>query len=234
MTAILVAWGCTALVLIGLGVLLGAVITHHPLGLLIDERGRYSLTHFQVVLWTLTILSLVFGTVLGRVWHGATPLGFSIPDDVLGLMGISVGSSVVVSGAKRGADALRGDRVAAVITRDANTPGFSQIFMLEEGAMADKAVDVTKFQGFIITLILVVAYIVDAAHAIEAAHRVTDFTSLPNIRGEFLVLLGISHAGYLGGKIVPTSNGAPSGDTIQALKEARPPANRAERATTAG
>lgn len=121
---------------------------------------------------------------------------------------------------------MRANRVAAVIARDANTPGLSQIFMLEEGAMADQAVDVTKFQGFIITLILVVAYIVDSAHTIHAAHRVTDFTSLPNIRGEFLVLLGISHAGYLGGKIAPTSNGNPAGGTIAALRAARP-ANQA-------
>lgn len=223
MTAILVAWGSTAVVLVVLGVVLGFVVTGHVLGLLIDERGRYSLTHFQVVLWTLTILSLIFGTVVGRVWHGATPLGFSIPDDVLGLMGISIGSGVVVSGAKRSADALRPNRVAAVVSRDATTPGLSQIFMVEEGAMADKAVDVTKFQGFVITVILVVAYIVDSTHAIHAAHHVKDFKSLPNIRGEFLVLLGISHAGYLGGKIAPTSSGNPAGGNIKALRAARPP-----------
>jgi xanthosine utilization system XapX-like protein len=62
---------------------------------MIDSRGRFSLTHLQLVLWPLVVLSLVAGVFFGRLWAGVDdPLGFDIPSELLGVLGISVGSAV--------------------------------------------------------------------------------------------------------------------------------------------
>ena len=37
------------------------------LGILIDDRYRYSLTHFLIVLWSIVILSLIAGVFFGRL-----------------------------------------------------------------------------------------------------------------------------------------------------------------------
>jgi hypothetical protein len=75
-------------------------------------------------------------------------------------------------------------------------PFFGQVFLVEEGAMADEVVDVTKFQSFLITIVLVVAYVAMAIHAIVHAKTANAVIALPDISGTFLVLLGISYAGY--------------------------------------
>jgi hypothetical protein len=61
-TAMLAWWGIVAAAVVCLAVALGLRINKRVMGILIDTRGRYSLTHFQVALWTITILSLIAGT----------------------------------------------------------------------------------------------------------------------------------------------------------------------------
>jgi hypothetical protein len=75
--------------------------------------------------------------------------------------------------------------------------------MMEEGEYADDVVDVTKFQGFALTIVLVVAYVFMAINQIEDAKTAASLMSLPDLKGTFLVLLGISYAGYAGGKLPP-------------------------------
>ena len=77
------------------------------------------------------------------------------------------------------------------------------MFLLEEGDYADEVVDVTKFQNFGFTIVLVVAYVAMAIHTIVDAKTAAKVTELPSFSGTFLVLLGISYAGYVGGKIPP-------------------------------
>jgi hypothetical protein len=46
------------------------------LGILIDDRGRYSLTRLQLSLWTLVVLSLTAGVFAARAaTRGIDPLG---------------------------------------------------------------------------------------------------------------------------------------------------------------
>jgi hypothetical protein len=78
--------------------------------------------------------------------------------------------------------------------------------------MADKVIDVAKFQKFAITLILLAAYTATAIDAIEAADSASDLRALPRIAGAFVTLVGISHAAYLGGKL-PSPPGIPDGMT---------------------
>jgi uncharacterized membrane protein YcfT len=216
------AWAISAGGCLLIAVVLGFAvpIARGPLGVLIDRRGRYSLTHFQLVVWTIVILSLVSGIFWARLIDGVgDPLSFEIPDEVLGLLGIVVGSAVATGIAKSAKDLSAGDRVAA--SGSADPPRPAQIFLLEEGAYADRVVDVTKFQNFIITLVLVVAYVAMAIEAIRDATSV-DAVTVPTFSGTFLTLLGISHAAYVAGK-VPEQAGTPPGLTVKSRETGLPP-----------
>jgi hypothetical protein len=202
--AILAAWGASALLLLCLAVYLGRHATVHPgpLSILIDNRGRFSLNHLQVVMWSLVIMSLVAGVFFGRLVAGVpSPLDFGVPDDVLGLLGIGLGSGVTAGAVKATKNRTAGPRLATKANGQA--PRFEQVFMLEEGEYADEVVDVTKFQSFGFTLVLVVAYVATAIHTISDAASADDITVLPGLSSTFLVLLGISYVGYVGGKLPP-------------------------------
>lgn len=212
MAGMLVLWLVTAAVIVLLAVLLGNLVRHEPLGILIDSRGRYSLTQLQLVLWSIVVISLISGVFFGRMFANVpSALDFTIPEEVLLLMGISVGSAVTATVVKAGKDAARPAAIAASNTQD--RPRFTQIFLVEEGELADRVVDVAKFQAFWITVVLVVAYVALAVAAIRAAPSPAEMTALPKVAGTFVTLLGISHAGYLAGKI-PDRPGIPAGLTV--------------------
>lgn len=69
---------------------------------------------------------------------------------------------------------------------------FSQVLLEEEGDNADLVVSPTKFQNLILTVVAGVALIV-----MIASQKTLDLT----LSEQFLWLLGISHASYVGGKI---------------------------------
>ncbi len=211
MKAVLIAWALSVFPLLLLAVWLGVSLGRGYAGILIDNRGRYSLSQFQMVLWTLLVLSLLSGLFFARVISGVQDaLSFSIPTELLIVMGISIGGGAISSTIKAGKDASHPDRIAASNAQD--QPRFAQMFLLEEGALADQVVDVAKFQNFWLTLILIVAYV---ALAIKAIVSVTSIAAvvLPGFEDKFLVLLGIRHAGYLAGKR-PDHPGSPPGLTI--------------------
>lgn len=182
------------------------------LGILIDQRGRFSLTQFQLVAWTIVVLSLISGIFWGRLIDGVDDaLSFTIPDEVLGLLGIAAGSTVAATVAKTAKDATAAPRIP--VTDDDHPPRPAQVFLLEEGEYADQLVDVTKFQNFVITLVLVVAYIALAVQKIDHAHTASAMNALPTFSSTFLTLLGISHAAYVSGKL-PNRTGQPAGPTV--------------------
>ena len=216
MVAILTWWGISAFVLITLGAALGYLTTRQLLGLLIDSRGRYSLTHLQLALWTIVILSLIAGVFFGRWQHNAPPLGFSVPSVVLELLGISTGSAVTVTAAKSAKNSARPKNVAAAAPGPWR-PSLLQV-LLEEGTYADQVVDITKFQNFVITVVLVLAYIGLAVQTITTAVSRPAWPRYPVSAATFIVLLGISHAAYLAGKL-PSPDGQPTGLTVASRDE---------------
>jgi hypothetical protein len=180
--------------------------------ILIDGRGRYSLNRFQVVVWTVVVLSLICGVAGGRLLaHRPDVLSFDVPSDVLGLLGISVGSAVLATAVKISKSTTHPERIAA--NQHGAKASVWEMLLVEEGASANKTIDVTKFQNFAFTVVLVVAYVTLAAAQIKAAGDPANITSLPTFPPTFLALLGISHAGYLGGKI-PSPAGTPDGYTV--------------------
>jgi hypothetical protein len=232
MDAVFIAWAVSAAVLLLVAVGLGATIRGGPLGILIDSRGRYSLTQLQLVLWTVVIMSLIFGVFWGRLVGGlaANALDFSIPSELLIVLGISVGSTVTSSVIKAAKDADHPERVAASDSGD--PPRFFQIFWVEEGAMADRAIDVTKFQNFWFTLILVVAYVALAIATLAKLGDISKLDSLPGFSAQFVTLLAISHGAYVAGKL-PTPPGNPSGLSVRGLVDGWVPMQQAAAAQAA-
>lgn len=212
MRSVWLPWLLSAGVLVGAAIGLGHKVLHRGItGILIDSRGRYSLTHFQVVLWTIVGLSLIAGLFVARWLAGINgALSFTIPEQLLAAMGISLGGASAATAIKAGKDNAHPMRVAASDTGD--PPRFSQVFLVEEGDAADQAVDVTKFQNFWITLILVAAFVA-LTFSFNEGRQVTE-VEIPSFSGTLLTLLGISHAGYLAGKL-PDKAGVPRGLSLE-------------------
>jgi hypothetical protein len=177
----------------------GNPATGNWFGILIDDRLRYSLTHLQVVLWSLVLLSLYGAVFLARAFHGLAPadwLSFEVPQDLLILAGISGGSAVVATAAK----STRTTQIRAK-ARNSQPPyptHFSQVFLIEEGEATDKVIDVTKFQGFFFTLVAVLVYVAAAGFELEATPVPG---GLPDLSQGLVWLIGISQAAYVGGKL---------------------------------
>ncbi|HEY3687785.1 MAG TPA: hypothetical protein VGL93_32410 [Streptosporangiaceae bacterium] len=210
MPTILLTWLISAGAMVLLAVILGLRARGRILGILIDSRGRYSLAQFQLVVWTILLISLVSGVFWGRLAEGSTdPYSFSVPPELVGVLGISLASTMMAGVVKASKDATYGDCVAAS-DRVRDLPRLSQIFMQEEGPLADRVVDVTKFQNFVITIVLVVGYAALSTTIVQNAGAAAHVVSVPGFSGAFITLLGISHAGYLAGKLPVASGGNPA------------------------
>jgi hypothetical protein len=217
-----VAWGVSAAVLLLAAVVIGASAGRSSVtAVLIDRRGRYSLSRLQLVIWTFVVISLLSGVFWGRLLSGSPdPLGVRIPDELLALLGVNVLSTVGAAAVKAHKDNANPENVSASDGlgpapdgRQASPARFVQVFLQEEGSMADRAIDVTKFQSFWFTILVVVGYLALAISTIGAAASPDQLTSLPAFSGTLVTLLGLSHAGYLAGKL-PSPGDKAAGLTV--------------------
>ena len=192
------AWIGSSVVLVALAIVIGWTVTKKWAGVLIDGRGRYSLTHFQTVIWTLAILSAYIAALVSSSFDSTN---LSIDTSLLQLMGIAATSAVLATGVKSIKDApgSAAGPIASegeIITRpDASTTVITaklqQMWLEEEGSLADKVVNITKFQNFVFTLVALGVFVALATKA----------QRLPALPETLVWLLGISHAGYVGGKV---------------------------------
>ena len=201
--------------------IVGNGITGLWLGVLIDSRNKVSLSRFQLVLWTVMILSGYLTAVLVNLDLGhPLPLQIAIPPELWVLMGISttslVGSPLLLN-LKR-AQPVSDDacqEVLAALARQAVDPATIQIQgQVVQNALPEAAqwsdlfrgsqtsdagqVDLGKLQLFFFTLVLALAY--GAALLALFGRDAGAIVSLPVPDGGTLALLGISHAGYLASK----------------------------------
>ncbi|HEX2253220.1 MAG TPA: hypothetical protein VHQ65_08130 [Thermoanaerobaculia bacterium] len=225
-----VAFGLSLLVVVLLAVWAGRRAVVPSLGrrawfaVLIDERERYSLNRLQVVLWTVLILSTFLALLVSGLGDPvARAAAFDIPPNLLILMGISAGTAAMAGAVKDGKNTTRPHKVsgsaaflatarqaapapaaemaagvapaeaamAAAPAPMAAGPHFSQVVLEEEGQNAGQIVSVTKFQNLLFTFAVAAAYL---AVLFETG-------TYPVFSDQVLWLLGISHAGYVGGKV---------------------------------
>ncbi|MET9632133.1 hypothetical protein ABZX92_32195 [Lentzea sp. NPDC006480] len=205
------AWLVSALVIVLLAVVIPSRLG--ALSVLRDARGRYSLSRLQVMLWTVVLLSLIAGMAFGRFAAGQVDVaGFQIPSQVLWLLGISLASAVVAAAVKVVKSTNRPEAVAAY-PMGKEGGKLWEMLTVEEGASAGKSVDLTKFQNLVVTVLLVALYVAQAVSALKAVNNPAGIAGLPAFSDAFLVLLGVSHAGYLLGKM-PSPAGTPAGGTM--------------------
>lgn len=215
-----IAWALSGAVLILVTILISRSIGKGWKGILIDERGRYSLNRLQLVMWTLLVLSTLLGMFFSSVVSGSSKdlaanidFAFNIPTTLLVLMGISVGSATAAGAVKNSKDMDPNAMVPKAGKVEPNTaaralaivsgaptanatalpPKLSQVFLQEEGSQIDKIIDISKFQNFWFTIALGITYIVLVAMLPKPGYPVFSPT--------VLWLLGVSHAGYIAGKM---------------------------------
>jgi hypothetical protein len=188
-------------------------------GILIDDRNRVSLSRFQWIMWFVLIIG---GYFTEAIWNLANHAGAPfIQQDLLVLLGLSSGSAVtsgLIVEAKKTAAAgtpkvmaaaaapakPTGAPAASVGTLDKNTSpdqaSWAELYLGEE-ATDRSAVDISRLQQMVITILLAITYFVLQWQALV---KVADKTSLAmptfDDKGSFLWLLGLSHAAYLASK----------------------------------
>jgi len=205
MTALWVGWVVAAVALVAIGVAVGIVSTGHSGGVLVDTRGRYSLSRLQLTVWLLVVLSLLIGVTAARLaTRGTAPLDFTVPPEVLGILGLSMGTTVVAGAVKANKSSRRSAYVAD--TPRGWRPRGRDVLLVEEGPEAERTVDLTKLQNLLLTAFLAVAYVGLAVHTFlgmgeTGSASPADITALPSMSPTFLTLLAISQAGYVGGKL---------------------------------
>jgi hypothetical protein len=191
-------------------------------GLLVDERNRMSLSRFQMVLWTVLLVSGLWTAVLANVGIStANPFAIAVPEQLWWALGLStaslLGTPLIL---QRKAHPKAGGRPPAAqsppdpavgllaVHADPIDATWLDLVSGEEVTNRDR-IDVARLQMLLFTALLVVGYGFSIAQVLASA--APKITSLPAIDGGFLALLTISHAGYLAKKQVGTATSATSG-----------------------
>jgi hypothetical protein len=141
----------------------------------------HSLSNLQIILWT--------GVILGSYLSMAVLKGGFLGDintNLLALMGISAGSSI-------GAKAIKTVQQPVPPKKKPQKLKTKGLLSQEK---APGELSIAKLQMFAWTLVSLIIYV-----AIVAVNLSTNNPVLPDIGSGLLVLMGISHASYIGNKI---------------------------------
>jgi hypothetical protein len=218
----LAGWLIILVLFVALLLIVGHGVTGRPMGLLIDERQKVSLSRLQLVLWTLVILSALLTAALSNIsvfmaalsnadlrqqlGAGFAPLAIVLSPNMWLLMGISttslIGSPLIKSGKMAEGKIETRDK-----PQDANV---ADLFRGEELSNYD-VLDLARVQMFFFTLVLVLTYavMVGAMFSPSASTLNSPITKLPDLDPSMITLLGISHAGYLANKAIPRPDAPP-------------------------
>jgi hypothetical protein len=205
-------------------VLIGRGVIGLWTGCLIDNRNRMSLSRLQLISWTALVLSAFKIHADPRT----DALDIVVPAQVWSLLGISTASlagSATIKYAKRNASV--NEKVAEaelektkqampsspetesleaqglLVTKETpQNANISDLFTGDEVGSAAQ-LDVGKVQMFFFTLIVVLAYAIGLGSILYRAGGLPQ--GLPDVSEGMVVLLLISHAGFLAGKAVPAS-----------------------------
>lgn len=198
-------WLFSGLSLFSVAWFLGLQLQGQWWGILIDERNKISLSRFQAMLWTITIFSAIATILIERANTKVDGIflevmAIEMPPEIWGLLGISLGSTVTATAIKFQRDSR--------ITHNNREPQQARfpVDMFRGEELADYAsVDITKFQLFILTLLIWGGYVVALAEKMVADGLYVPVFQFPEFSGGLVAIYGISQAGYLGAKAVPKS-----------------------------
>jgi hypothetical protein len=224
-------WWVTMVLLALFIIVAGHGITGYWLGALIDSRSKMSLSRFQMILWTILIISAYLISVVINVYrHDPQSTNITLDKMLWLLMGISTTSligSPLLKNEKKKADAAQGsppdasrsmellakqgvdtNRVevegSLVVNVSPDDAGWADLFRGEDVGNAGH-LDMGKIQMFYFTLIIIFAYGSALAEMFEST--LTWITQFPLLSAGTVALLGISHAGYLANKAITRDAG---------------------------
>ena len=231
------SWLLTLGLLVVLCIYLGWVISGRPLGILVGSRNLMSLSRFQMVAWTIVILSAFLTIAFRRILGGvANPLDIVIDQHLWALLGISTASLVgtpLILQNKTGKDTDQATVAKTAIAtgetaqqvddnRQGNLYANPSITdarvtdMFEGDEVGNTAyIDIAKVQMFLFTIIIIVAFCYQVYGMLCDFCKTGNIAALvmPVLSPGLIALLGISHAGYLGSKtadhtpVSPPTNG---------------------------
>ncbi|UXH76499.1 hypothetical protein [Roseateles amylovorans] len=231
------AWIGAMALLVAVAALVGRGTLGLWRGVLIDERNLMSLSRFQLLLWSVLILSGFLAATLYNVFIGSDdPLAVAIPTELWMLMGVSTTSMVgspLLLGQKAQKDTVAahveqvkqqvvadgGDRRDVVAQGQLMTNARPQQAQWTDMFTGEEAgnwfhVDMAQLQMFFFTLAIAMAY-ASVLCQLLVTPPAGGLHQLPPIDASAVALLSISHAGFLANKAVPRL-GAASTDQIAA------------------
>jgi hypothetical protein len=212
-------WILTAILMIFFLGTIGKAVNGRWTGILIDENNVMRLSRFQIVIWTVIILSAFLAIATSRMYAGnPDPLAITIDWRLWALLGISstslVGTPLILDDKKN--KTLKKDvldenvyplesRVGILFKNEQETDAkFTDIFEGDEVGN-QKYVDMSKVQMFFFTIISALSYIVLLFNSFLSG---TVLDSLPSLPVGLIAILTISHGTYLTYKIVDHTPGA--------------------------
>jgi hypothetical protein len=209
-----VGWLIDVIVLVALLGGVGVAIRAHPLGILIDERNKMSLSRLQMSVWTVIVLTAFAAIGLSRAREGgvADPVAVAIPEQLLWAIGITATAllgNLGIRQVKEGQSprVARGSGFAVgPITYNAapSEARWTDIFTGEETGNEGVA-DIGKIQMFYFTAIAVIVYAFAVFQLLAGPTTAQDLTGLPVLSEGMVVLLGLSNGAYLVKKAVPAT-----------------------------
>jgi hypothetical protein len=238
-----IAWMAGVLMAFGLAVngnIFGvAISSYNDYSLSKTQMALWTIVVLAALLTTAKLNLLgYFGPMPTHLVNGVLvplgPLEIAIPGELLAAMGIAAFSTAAVpsilalkagqnSGDEEAASAQQnqakmsgGDPNNVAVTgravghTDSKQASWLDIVTGDETANAGK-VDLSKVQQLLVTLLLLGTYIAMVVRMFGTAS--TGFNSLPPLGEQFVALLAISHAGYLGYKAVPKSGSGGAGQS---------------------
>ncbi|HEX8222093.1 MAG TPA: hypothetical protein VF914_23105 [Chloroflexia bacterium] len=185
----LLSYWPSALVLL-IAWLLVSVITRdwNPLRFAIGEDNRYSISKFQLLLWTAAVLFAYVAVVYARVQQGLPAPVPDVPGNVLLALGVS-GATTVVAKSIKVNNLQQGKELGTVLP---DTGPLSTLLTDDDGTLS-----LHKLQYLVWTFVAIGVFLV----GLDQSNRL----ALPDIDTTLLVLSGISVGTYLGQKLVPQS-----------------------------
>lgn len=195
MATSLLLWLATLGLLLGCVLVVGRLVAGDWRGILVDTRNKLSIARLQLLLWTTFVLSAWLAVVLANVAAGAhDPLGVSVPQGLWAAMGVSTASLAA-------APYVLNRQPGKLATNASPQSASWRDLVGDEVDGFDHLVDLGKLQMMLVTGVLLVAYAVALADRLRRGPAVVH--SLPSVNDAFVILLGISHAGYLAKKRAP-------------------------------
>lgn len=147
--------------------------------------GTLSLSNVQVILWT----GVIAGTYIAMA---ILKQGFlaDINSNLLGLMGISAGSTVAATSIRT----VQQPKIPARASNVSYTPPRTRGLLAQEKKPDE--LSIAKLQMFTWTIVTLTIYVI-----VVASYLANNRPELPDIGLGLLVLMGISHSAYIGNKV---------------------------------